>query len=138
MSPLLGILAGPPAIAALDAAKCAVSAVARPFADVLGALAEHTQPAAAIPDKNDEKDLKDRVADRLQEIFDSTGSEAGDCCSVSYDDVTDRVEVNHGAQSGADAQAAIEADDELMDNLRQMAELDAESKGRVDLLVQVA
>jgi hypothetical protein len=139
MNPLFGLLAVPTAGAALDAVKGAVSAVSRPFADVLGALADQTQPAAAVPNNDDERDdLNERVAARLQEIFEAAGAAPGDCSSVSYDDATGEIEVNDGSPSGADAQAAIQADEQLMDCLRQMAANDESPDDRLDLLVQMS
>jgi hypothetical protein len=136
MDSLLAILATPAAASgAVAALSAAVDAVARPFADVLATLTQHPdQPAGT-----EEADLHERIAERLQSILEAAGAAPGDCASLSYDAATGRVDIDQCASIlEDDVAASIEADEQLIGDLAQLAAIDAAVDGRVELLVQIA
>jgi hypothetical protein len=138
MDPLAAIFFAAPAAAsnAVGAASEAVGAVARPFADVFSALAS---PATSSDEGADESAaVHDRIAERLQEILEAAGADSGECATVTFDSTTGDVDVSHCPSAREDAAAAIAQDEQLMDDLRQLAALDAADDERVELLIQVA
>jgi hypothetical protein len=139
MDALAAIFAAPAAAStAVDAAAGIMGAVARPFAEVFSALTPAEESESSDEGDDEASVLHDRIAERLQEILEAAGADAGDCATVSFDPDSDEVRVNHCASAGDEAAAAIAQDDQLMDVLRQMAEVDSADDEPLELLVQVA
>jgi hypothetical protein len=133
MDSLLAIFAAPPAAAALEGIRGAVASAARPFADVLSAFQREDERV----ESDVGHELEQRVAERFESLFEQAGFEAGQCATVSFDPVDGRVEVDHFSPQAADVAAIIQADEELMNDLRALAARDAAPGERLELEVQL-
>ncbi len=137
MDSLAAIFAAPAAASkAVDLAAGVVGAVARPFADIFSALTPSEKPSDEGADET--AVLHDRIAERLQEILEASGADAGACATVTFDPATDGIDVRHCPSARDDAAATIAQDEQLMDDLRQLASLDAADDEQLELLIQVA
>jgi hypothetical protein len=127
MDSLLSIMAARTATSALELGGKAVAAAAKPFDLLLQAAANAAKPADVVKTSPAEAEatLEDRVAAQLQELLESCGLESGERVELSIDPAAGEIAVSDSHPAKADIERALEQRPELLDDLEQLAELNA-------------
>ncbi len=132
MDSLFAFVAAPTAVAAAAAAAGrAVARATQPFAEMLSALDDDAPPP---PADGPHDELIDRIGARLRELFAAAGVEPGQSAVLRFDGPTGHVDVDHASPLAGDVAALIEADADLMGDLRELADRES-AGGELELLV---
>lgn len=127
MDSLISIMAARTAATALDLGSKTIAAATKPFELILHAAtqdADHADGAAAANDETDATtDVDQRVAEQLQELFQSLGLESGDRIELRIDRASGEIAVRGYHPAAAAIDDAIRQRPELAEDLRHIAEL---------------